>query len=395
MRSRLRTRWIEPSSRKSMPKVRRIAVSSRVLGGKARQRVGGDDEHPAEAGQRRGDLLGEAGRQMRILLGGADELQRHDADMGAAAGRSESPASAAPGSAAVRRAPSAAGSGGGRRRRSQRHAAARGAADFRQQLLRLGRGRGVQQVGQHGAAAVIGLDRHAALAARGMRPHQRPPGTLVRPVDLQQALRRRDRRLRLHLLAQQRLGHGAGTVAQPFALGGQPGVEGRIDAVQVLQQVAVQQRQRRRLVGGRPHHLLHVHPDHARAKRQVVAGHRQNLGPGRRQVLRAADEFPGAARRGPAPRGGGSTAVRPAGRAGRDAAMTARSRRAARGSCVRPAARSRWSASRLPSGRSAAAGPRPARPCSAASCGPRVGVKCQPSLRHLCDARLSRPGFSA
>ena len=186
---------------------------------------------------------------------------------------------------------SGAGAAAGRRRRSQRHAAARRAADLRQQLLGLGRGRRVQQVGQHGAAAVIGLDRHASLAARGVRPHQRPPGTLVRPVDLQQALRRRDRRLRLDLLAQQRLGDGAGAVAQPFALGGQPGVEGRIDAVQVLQQVAVQQRQRRRLGGGGPHHLLDVHPDDAGAQRQVVAGHQQDLGAGRGECFQQPMNF--------------------------------------------------------------------------------------------------------
>ncbi len=63
------------------------------------------------------------------------------------------------------------------------------------------------------------------------------------PVDLQQPLRGRNRRLRFHLLAQQGLGDGAGPVAQPFALGGEPGVEGRINAVETLQQVAVQQRQ--------------------------------------------------------------------------------------------------------------------------------------------------------
>ena len=105
----------------------------------------------------------------------------------------------------------------------------------------------------------------------------------MRAIDLQQALRRRDRRLRLDLLAQQRLGHGAGTIAQPFALGGQPGVEGGIDAVQILQQVAIQQRQRRRLVGGRPHHLFDIDPDDAGAQRQVIAGDHQDLGPGRGQ----------------------------------------------------------------------------------------------------------------
>ena len=160
-----------------------------------------------------------------------------------------------------------------------------------------------------------------------------------------------------------------------------------IDAVEVLQQVAIQQRQRGRLVGGRPHHLLDVHPDEARAEREVIAGDHQDLGRRPATALPAADGSPGAARRGPVPPAGGSTAVRPAGRAAPDAATTARSRRAVRGSCARRAARSRWSASRLPSGRSAAAAPRPDRPSSAGSRGPRVGVKCQPSLRHQCDVR--------
>ena len=63
----------------------------------------------------------------------------------------------------------------------------------------------------------------------------------MRAVDLQQALRRGDRRFGLARFAQQRLGDVAGTVAQPLALGGQPGVEGRVDAVQILQQVTVEQ----------------------------------------------------------------------------------------------------------------------------------------------------------
>ena len=119
----------------------------------------------------------------------------------------------------------------------------------------------------------------------------------MRAIDLQQPLRGRDRRLRLDLLAQQGLGHRAGTVAQPLALGGQPGVEGRIDAVQILQQIAVEQRQRGRLVGRRPHHLFHVHPDHAGPQREVIAGHRQHLGPRRRQCLEQPMDF--LAQRGP------------------------------------------------------------------------------------------------
>ena len=105
----------------------------------------------------------------------------------------------------------------------------------------------------------------------------------MRAVDLQQPLRGRDRRLRLDLLAQQRLGDVAGAVAQPFTFGGQPGIERRIDAVQILQQIAVQQGQRRRLVGGRPHHFFDIDPDHAGPQRQMVASDHQDLGPGRGQ----------------------------------------------------------------------------------------------------------------
>ena len=148
-----------------------------------------------------------------------------------------------------------------------------------------------------------------------------------------------------------------------------------IDAVQALQQVAVQQGQRGRLVGGGPHHLLHVHPDLAGAQRQVVAGHQQDLGAGRGRAPRAAGEFPGGATRGPVPPAGGSTAVPPAARAGRAAATTGRSRRAAPGSCAPPAAHSRWSASRPPSGRSAASGPQPARQGRRRRRGLRIDVK--------------------
>ena len=169
--------------------------------------------------------------------------------------------------------------------------AARRAANFRQQLLRLGGWCRVQQIGQHRAAAIIGLDRHATFAARGVGPHQRPPGALMRAVDRQQPLGRRDRRLRLDLLAQQRLGDCPRPVAQPLALGGQPGVEGRIDAVQVFQQVAVEQRQRGRLFDRRAHHLVDVHPDGAGAQRQVVARDGQDVAARRGQRLQQAMDF--------------------------------------------------------------------------------------------------------
>jgi len=175
--------------------------------------------------------------------------------------------------------------------RPQRHAAARRPADLREQLLRLRRGGGVQQIGKNGAAAVIGLDRHTALAARSVRPHQRPPRALVRPIDLQQPLCCGDRRFRLYLLTQQRLGHGPCPVTQPFTLGGEPGVEGRVNTVQVLQQIAVQQRQRRRLVGRRAHDLFDIHPDNAGPERDVVPRDDQNLGACRSQTFQKSMNF--------------------------------------------------------------------------------------------------------
>ena len=113
----------------------------------------------------------------------------------------------------------------------------------------------------------------------------------MRTVDLQQALGRRDRRFGLVRLAQQRLGDVAGAIAQPLTLGRQPGVEGRVDPVQILQQVAIQQGQRRGLVGGGAHHLIHVHPHRAGAQRQVVSGDLHDLCPGGRQSLQQAMDF--------------------------------------------------------------------------------------------------------
>ena len=62
-------------------------------------------------------------------------------------------------------------------------------------------------------------------------------------VDLQQPLGGRDRRLRFDLLTQQRLCDGAGAVAQALTFRGQPRVERGIDAVQILQQIAIQKGQ--------------------------------------------------------------------------------------------------------------------------------------------------------
>ncbi len=118
-----------------------------------------------------------------------------------------------------------------------------GGADFREQPLGLLRRLRIELVGQHGAAALIGLDRHAALAARGIGAHQRPPGALMRAVDRQQLLCCGNDRLGIGLFAQQVLSQQTGAVAQPLALAGQPCIEARVDAVEVLQQVAVEQRQ--------------------------------------------------------------------------------------------------------------------------------------------------------
>ncbi len=134
------------------------------------------------------------------------------------------------------------GTGAGRLARRHRLAA----ADLGQQRLGLRRRHRVQHVGEHRPAPVVRLDRHPPLAALGMRPHQRAPGALVRPVDRQQLLGHRDQRLGRHLLVQQRLRDAARTVPQPLALAVQPDVERRVDAVQLLEQLAVEQRERAR-----------------------------------------------------------------------------------------------------------------------------------------------------
>jgi hypothetical protein len=122
-----------------------------------------------------------------------------------------------------------------------------------------------------------------------MGAHQRPPGALVGAVDRQQALRRRDRRIRIFLLAQQLFGQVAAAVAQALAFGGEPGVECRVGAVEILQQVAVQQRQRGRLLDRRAHDLLDIDPGRAGGEREVVTGDDQNLvGTGRGQHFQQA-----------------------------------------------------------------------------------------------------------
>ena len=157
--------------------------------------------------------------------------------------------------------------------------------------LRLLGGMGVELVGQHAAAAFVGLDRHAALAAPGIGAHQGAPRPFMRAVDRQQLVRGRDRLLRVGLFAQQVLRQHAGPVGQPLALAGEPGVEGGIDPVQILQQVAVQQRQRPRPVRRCAQHLFDVDPDRAGPQHQMVATDRQRARADRRHRLAEPVDF--------------------------------------------------------------------------------------------------------
>ena len=155
-------------------------------------------------------------------------------------------------------------------------------ANFVQQRLGFRRRRGVEHFGQHGTASVIGLNGHAAFALSGVRAHQRTPCLFMRAVDLQQPPRRRNDSAGVSLLAQQRLGHAAGTVAQAFPLRGQPHVERGIDPVQIFEQFAVQQRQR----GGpavAARMISSTSTQTARAQRQLIARDVQDFGFRRRQ----------------------------------------------------------------------------------------------------------------
>ncbi len=179
----------------------------------------------------------------------------------------------------------------GPRGRAQGHPRSGGAADLVQQFLRLRRRCRVQEIRERRAATVVRLDRHAALAACRMRAHQRPPGTLMGAIDREQALRGGDQGVGIVLLSQEVLAESAATVAQTLPFRGEPGVEGRIGAVEVFQKIAVQQRQRGRLLHGRTHHLLHVHPGGAGPKGEVVAGDLQHVGASGREHLQQAVNF--------------------------------------------------------------------------------------------------------
>ena len=76
-----------------------------------------------------------------------------------------------------------------------------------------------------------------------MGTHQRPPGTLMRAIDLQQTLGGHDGLFRGQFAEQQLLRDRAAPVAQPLTLGREPHVECRVQAFQPLEQVAIEQRE--------------------------------------------------------------------------------------------------------------------------------------------------------
>jgi hypothetical protein len=113
-----------------------------------------------------------------------------------------------------------------------------------------------------------------------MGAHQSTPGTLVRPVDAQQALCDGDHGIGTGLLAQQGFRDRAGAVAQALTFCRQPLVERRVDAVELVEQFAVEQGKRRGIGRGGSQHLDDIDPDGFRADRQMVAGDAHDLGPG-------------------------------------------------------------------------------------------------------------------
>ena len=200
-----------------------VPASPAVAGERGRR----NDEQPVELGQRRRQLLGHAERGARITRIAADGGKRHDPDMRAAAGR-------------ARRDRFDDLFGGGRLAPGR-------AADFQRKPLRFYRRGRIEQVGQCGTAPVVGLDRHATFTAGSMGTHQCPPGTLMRAIDLQQTLGGDDSVFRGQFAEQQLLRDRAAPVAQPLSLGREPHVECRVQALQSLEQVAIEQRESRRV----------------------------------------------------------------------------------------------------------------------------------------------------
>ena len=104
-----------------------------------------------------------------------------------------------------------------------------------------------------------------------MAADQGAPGGFVRRVDLQQPRRRRRGRGRPGRCGENHLRDGTNALPQAPALLVQPGIEGRIEAGQVAQQVAPPQRQGSRLRRRGEQDLVRIDPQAGVAQREVQA----------------------------------------------------------------------------------------------------------------------------
>ena len=163
--------------------------------------------------------------------------------------------------------------------------AARGAIRTQRRRQRLGlRPRpGAELRRQRRAAVPIGRQRRHAVAPRRLGPHQPAPGGLLRRVDRQQPPRRQRRRLRPLRPAEQRRRHRRRARLQRPPPLRQPGVEGRVQPIQVGQQLGAQQVEgfRPRRIG--PRHLQRIHPDLPGRQRQRIPPRLQQRRPGLRK----------------------------------------------------------------------------------------------------------------
>ena len=340
MRSRSRTRWIGAVEQVVDAEGRRIAVSSRVPAAKRASEL----EATTNIQRKRASAVVISSARPCASCASSSVVPTSCSGITPTCGAAAAGAGirlAAP-ARRLRPACDATGSGGGAGGRSGM-ASARGPADLRQQLLGLSGGRGVQQIGQHGAAAVVGLDRHAALARARRAPASGPPGAFVRPIDLQQPLGGRNRGFRLLLFAQQGFGDASGRGRAPvrarWSARRRRSGRCRRDPPAARRPAGTATPAASVLARSTSSTSTQTTPGR---RRDVIPGDRQDLGAARVTAPRAGGGSPGAATRGPAPPAGGSTAARPGGRAAPAAATKGRSPRAAPGSCARAAARSRW-----------------------------------------------------
>ena len=80
-----------------------------------------------------------------------------------------------------------------------------------------------------------------------------------------------------------RFGHAAGAVPQALPLAMQPDVEGRVDAVEFLEQFAVEKREGTGRCGGRAQHLVDIDPDDAGSEHEAVTVDDEDFGARRRE----------------------------------------------------------------------------------------------------------------